>query len=86
MSRNKDKIEKALNRKGYQSTYMSWDGITKGCEMCGPAGGWYITFEVMPDMKSPTPNEEGTVVGYNITDVLKEIEKLPVCTLDEDWE
>ncbi|MCX7771945.1 MAG: hypothetical protein N2376_02390 [Clostridia bacterium] len=78
MSRNKDKIEKALNRKGYQSTYMSWD--------CGPAGGWYITFEVMPDMKSPTSDDEGTIVGYSIAEVLEEIEELPVCTLDEDWE
>jgi len=72
MSRNTDKITKAVKAKGWKMLELSWEPIGKGCEMCGPDGGWYLDVEHDGD-KYDFEN----ILGYNIGEVLEEVEKLP---------
>ncbi len=66
MSRNKEKITKALNEKGYEIEWLHWDPIGKSVEMCGPEGGWNVL------------TKQGVhLLDYNITGIMKQIEKLP---------
>jgi hypothetical protein len=71
MSRNKDKIIRALNAKGYEVADIDWTPIGGSPIMCGPEGGWYVEY-----------NEGDVILGYNIKEVLEEIEELPEVTTD----
>ena len=81
MSRNRDKITKALAQKGYVPITMIWEPIGAAPIMSGPTGGWYI------DIFSESVNEYGeheyidTILAYNTADVLDEIERLPICEI-----
>jgi hypothetical protein len=73
MSRNTDKIAKALKEKGWEAEEIIWEPIGIAMEMCGPDGGW--TVRIKDDN-----NQLGNyylVLGYNIQEVLEEIKKLP---------
>jgi len=79
MSRNTDKIIKALKNKGYKPVVVSWTPIG-GCPiMSGPEGGWYIEFE---EAKGRTAKDfrcsDWSVIQYNIHDAMEEINALPV--------
>lgn len=70
MSRNTDKITKAFNAKGYKITDMSWTPIGGSPIMSGPEGGWYIEYD-------SDSGEFGTIMAYNIQEVMDEITELP---------
>lgn len=71
MSRNADKIRKALEVKGWEAEEIFWEPIGSAPIMCGPEGGWYV------GCYSEALNKYETILGYNIQEVLEEIEKLP---------
>lgn len=82
MSKNTDKITKALKEKGYVPTDLEWMPIGGSPIMCGPEGGWFIDFEPIEGMNSPGGRSTYNIIGYNIKEVLEEIEKLPECVPD----
>ena len=71
MSRNTDKIIKAVKAKGWEIIELSWDPIGPSMEMCGPDGGWYLTVEYNGDKY-----DYETILAYNIKEILEQIEKL----------
>ena len=79
MSRNADKIKKALALKGYVAGEMRWDPVGHAPEMCGPEGGWYIEVMFADD-----PDEYfDTVLAYSTGEALEEIERLPAAEKGE---
>jgi hypothetical protein len=42
MSRNKQKIKKLVEEKGYEVEYIEWSPLGGNVEMQGPEGGWVI--------------------------------------------
>lgn len=83
MSKNTDKITKALKEKGYTSTDLEWTSIGGSPIMCGPEGGWYIDFEPLEGMNPPNGLRSYNIVGYNIGEVMDQIEELPNCIIDD---
>ena len=80
MSKNTEKITKALEAKGYAVEEIDWEPIGSAPIMEGPSGGWYVSFD-LPDgdieyEECPNPNDF-LILGYNIQEVLEEIAKLP---------
>jgi len=73
MSRNTDKITKALLDKGYRPVEMRWDPIGGAPIMCGPEGGWYIEVVLADDPEGYVD----TILAYSTPEVLEEIERLP---------
>jgi hypothetical protein len=73
MSRNADKIKKALAEKGYATGEMSWTPVGHACEMCGPDGGWYIDVVLLNDREEYVD----TILAYSTVEALEEIENLP---------
>ena len=71
MSRNTDKINKAVKAKGWEVLEISWEPIGQSCEMCGPDGGWYLRVEFNGHKYSYE-----TIMGYNIGEVMEGIERL----------
>jgi len=67
MSRNTDKISKALIAKGYSIEWLYWQPIGQNDEMCGPSGGWNVLTK-----------EGAHLLDYNITGIMEQINKLPV--------
>lgn len=86
MSRNKDKITKALKEKGYEPTDLEWTPIGGSPIMCGPEGGWYIDFEPLEGMKPLGGLRTYNIVGYNIGEIMSQIEELPNCVPDSNSE
>ena len=84
MSKNTDKITKALNDKGYEPTDLEWTPIGGSPIMSGPEGGWFIDFEPLEGMNPPNGLSGYNIVGYNIGEVMEQIEKLPCCVLDSE--
>lgn len=82
MSRNVDKITKALKLKGYEQTDIDWTPLGGSPIMSGPEGGWYIDFEPVEGMNPPGGLDTYNIVGYNIQEVMEEIEKIPNCIPD----
>ena len=82
MSKNKDKITKALNKKGYQPTDLEWTPLGQSPIMCGPEGGWLVYFEPFEGMNPPNGLISYDIVGYNIHEVMEQIEELPECVQD----
>jgi hypothetical protein len=82
MSKNTDKITKALNIKGYQPTDIGWTPLGQSPIMCGPEGGWYIDFEPFEGMNPPENLRSYNIMAYNVNEVMEEIEKLPDCILE----
>lgn len=73
MSRNTDKITKALAAKGYTPREMHWDPIRTAPIMCGPDGRWYIDIAIIDD-----PDEYvDTILAYSTEEALEEISRLP---------
>lgn len=81
MSRNKQKIIKALAAKGYRPAneregIFQWEPVGHACEMCGPEGGCYI------DVMSISVDEYGesdhidTLLGYSTDEILEAIEDM----------
>lgn len=79
MSRNADKITKALAGKGYVAGYMKWDPVGHACEMCGPEGGWYVEVFRLNSQKEYVD----TIMAYSTAEALEEIERLPTNAQDE---
>lgn len=79
MSRNADKITKALAKKGYVAGCMRWDPVGHACEMCGPEGGWYVEVFMSNDHEVYVD----TIMAYSTAEALEEIERLPVEEQDE---
>jgi hypothetical protein len=63
MSRNTDKIKKALAKYGQEAIEIDWKPLGQNVEMCGPEGGWFVE----------TKNN-AIFMAYNINDLLKEID------------
>lgn len=80
MSKNTDKIRKALTAKGYVVGDLDWSPISSAMIMSGPEGGWYVTFDVPDnDVEYEEYNPFGyTIMGYNVQEVLDEIATLPI--------
>lgn len=76
MSRNTDKITKALAAKGYTPREMRWDPIRTAPIMCGPEGGWYIEVVMIDDQEGYV----NTILAYSTVEVLEEISRLPDAT------
>jgi hypothetical protein len=68
-TRLQKKITKALENKGYTCTEAFYTPIAPGGEMCGAEGGWEVDWE--------TDTRHGHLMGYNIDEIMKEIESLP---------
>ena len=79
MSRNTDKITKALKVKGYKPTDLEWEPLGGSPIMSGPEGGWYIDFEPFEGMNPPNGLRSYTIQEYNIGEVMEQIEGLPNC-------
>ncbi|MNP73991.1 hypothetical protein D3C76_1707890 [compost metagenome] len=79
MSRNQEKITKALNKKGYQPIDIDWTPIAGSPIMCGPDGGWYIDFEPLEGKNPPNGLMNYNIMGYNINEVMEQIESLQEC-------
>lgn len=77
MSRNTDKITKALADKGYQPRQMIWEPVGHACEMCGPEGGWYIDVETISADEYGDHDYVDTILAYSTVEALEEIERLP---------
>ena len=77
MSRNTDKIGKALSEKGYTANKIEWTPIRRGCEMCGPEGGWYIDYEEADGYAIDGMPQKDIIVEYAIDEVMEAIAKLP---------
>ena len=77
MSKNTDKIGKALWEKGYTAKTINWTPIRRGCEMCGPEGGWYIEYEEAEGYAPDGDSQTDTIVEYTIDEVMEAIAKLP---------
>lgn len=72
MSRNAEKIRKALAAKGYVAPEMIWEPVGHACEMSGPEGGWYIHVALAED-----PEEYvDTILAYSTAEALEEIENM----------
>lgn len=69
MSKNADRIRNALEAKGYAVEEIAWEPIGSAVEMGGPSGGWYVAIT--------EPSNE-TILGYNIQEVMEQINELPV--------
>jgi hypothetical protein len=82
MSKNKDKITKALKAKGYETTDIEWTPLGGSAIMCGPDGGWYIDFEPLEGTNPPGGLNSYNIGGYNINEVMEQIEELPNCVPD----
>jgi len=78
MSRNQDKIRRAVKAKGWEVIELSWDPIGPAIEMCGPDGGWFL----MVEYNGEKYNYE-TILAYNIKEVLEQIENLPQMPVKE---
>lgn len=76
MSRNANKIKKALADKGYQAREMHWDPVGHACEMCGPEGGWYIDVETVAVDEDGDHDYVDTILAYSTAEALEEIERL----------
>lgn len=76
MSRNADKIQKALARKGYAAREMRWDPVGHASEMCGPEGGWYIDVETISTDEYGDHEYVDTILAYSTAEALEEIERL----------
>jgi len=71
MSRNKDKITKALNKKGYTIAEIYWEPIGSAPIMCGNSGGWYV------ETNEYIETQYGFILaGYNVNEILEQIEEL----------
>ena len=77
MSKSKNKITKLLNEKSYNPTDIDWTHISNE----GMDGGWYIDFEPFEGMNPPNGLDSYNIVGYNLSDVIEQIEELPDCVL-----
>lgn len=71
MSRNTDKIIKAVKEKGWEVLELTWEPISKGCEMCGMDGGWYLDVE-----HDGEKYDYENILGYNIEEVMGAIKRL----------
>lgn len=78
MSRNKENITKSLNKKGYRPTDLEWTPISNE----GMDGGWFVDFEPFEGMNPPNGLITYNIGGYNIQEVLGQIEELPNCVKD----
>jgi hypothetical protein len=69
--RNKRKIEKALETKGYKLMDAIWEPVGGNIEMVGRSGGWTIIYKEL--------GEEllDHIFGYSIGEVFEYIDKLP---------
>ncbi|MCE5227903.1 MAG: hypothetical protein LLG05_18845 [Porphyromonadaceae bacterium] len=77
MSKNEDKISKALYDKGYMATTIKYEPISGGVEMCGPEGGWFIAYGEMDGYAPDGFPAHDYITEYNISDVMKTIASLP---------
>lgn len=83
MSKNTDKITKALKAKGYVPTDLGWTPIGGSPIMSGPEGGWYLDFEPVEGMNPPGGLRSYNIVGYYIGEVIEQIAELPECVPDD---
>lgn len=79
MSKNIDKITKALNKKGYVLKHAKWTPIRSGPIMCGPEGGWYIEYATWQDVDENGFEDayKDIILAYSTPEALEEIAKLP---------
>lgn len=82
MSKNTDKITKALRAKEYEPTDVFWTPIGGSPIMSGPEGGWYVDFEPFEGMNPHHGLSSYNIMAYSIGEVMEEIEKLPACVPD----
>ncbi len=68
MSRNTQKIEKALRDRGLTAEHIVWEAMGKNMGMCGPSGGWFVE-------ANKNGKYEAWFVGLNIEHLLKDIER-----------
>jgi len=86
--KNKQKIEKALIAKGYKPTFIEFEPISY--YSTGREGGWDVSVFIddndhcFPSWEDITKPDglivdffDGSLMAYNITDVLKAIELIP---------
>lgn len=74
MSKNRKLIEKALSNKGLAIDYIEWEPIRNGGIMCGCEGGWTVWIDT--DKTPIVDTCQNPVLGYNINEVLLNIEKV----------
>ena len=79
MSKNIDKITKALNEKGYALKRAGWEPIGGAPIMEGPSGGWSIEYATQQDVdENGFENAyEDVILAYSTSEALEEIAELP---------
>lgn len=80
MSRNTQKIVKALAGKGYQASEMHWESVGHAPIMSGPEGGWYIRVETIATDEYGDHDYVDTILAYSTAEALEEIESLLLAT------
>lgn len=81
-TRSQRRIFNALAAKGYEATQIVWIPMGPCLEMQGPEGGWEIRLD-WPADKDPDCTDywleyvETFLGGFNLGEVLKQIEELP---------
>ncbi len=77
MSSNHYKIKEALDRKGYAPIHIEYVRPFAHPEMCGMVGGWTVIFEPDGYFDKPKNLYSTILAGYNIAQILDQIDKLP---------
>lgn len=76
MSRNTEKITKALAAKGYMPSEMIWEPVGHASEMSGYEGGWYINVVTVAADEDGEHDYVDTILAYSTAEALEEIERL----------
>jgi hypothetical protein len=75
MSKNSNKITKALAEKGYRPINMMWTPVGHACEMSGPEGGWYIEYGLLEDLDDEAAYID-VILAYSTKEAIEEIDSL----------
>ena len=86
MSKNTDKIAKALSEKGYVLKHAEWEPIGGAPIMEGPSGGWFIEYATQQDIdENGLENAyEDIILAYSTPEALEEIAELPELKSKDD--
>lgn len=84
----KQKIEKALEKKGLSVQFVNWEPVSGNYEMSGREGGWEIMID---EDKTPLRGADNPILGHNFGEVMAIIDKCyvgfdycPECGIDID--
>ena len=85
MSKNTDKIRKALEAKGYKPGAMIWES-PRQCDF-GADGGWYIEVFMRDTNDTREDDDDGiyvdTILAFSTAEAIEEIDLMPAACEQE---